>query len=55
MDAARIKHIFEWVDWDKFTDWENEFLISVEEQFKNKGYLSEKQVEVLERIYKQRQ
>lgn len=33
------------------TKWENDFLVSIEEQFKRRGSLSEKQLEILERIY----
>ena len=36
---------------DKLSNWENNFLDSVRSQFKEKGKLSGKQFEVLERIY----
>jgi len=55
MNTKRFQHIFKFIEWDKVTDWEQEFLESVEKQFKHKGFLSEKQEEILERIYKQRQ
>ena len=55
MDSARFKMILKFLDYDLLTDWEMDFLISVEEQFNEKGCLSEKQEEVLERIYKERQ
>jgi hypothetical protein len=35
----------------KLTSWENEFLVSVGEQLERKGSLSEKQEEIVERIY----
>jgi hypothetical protein len=35
----------------ELTPWELDFLISVKDQFDRKGRLSEKQFEVLERIY----
>ena len=34
-----------------FTDWEKEFLQSASEQFERKGGLSEKQQEILEKIW----
>lgn len=33
------------------TQWEEEFCASIEEQFKAKGDLSQKQCEILEKIY----
>jgi|CXWL01.1.fsa_nt_gi hypothetical protein len=36
---------------DQLTNWENNFLDSVRDQFEKKGQLSGKQFEVLERIY----
>ncbi len=51
----RITHIFKFIDWEQLTDWEQEFMESVEGQYKAKGHLSEKQMEVMERIYKDRQ
>lgn len=34
------------------TEWEYDFMGSVTEQFEEKGQLSEKQTEIVERIYK---
>ena len=36
------------------TKWENDFVTSVSEQFSERGTLSEKQEEILERIYTDR-
>ena len=33
------------------TDWESQFIESIREQFDSRGDLSDKQVEILERIY----
>jgi len=38
-------------NWNDLSDWEQNFLISVRGQFKDKGRLSSKQYESLERIY----
>lgn len=35
----------------ELTKWEEEFLTSIEEQFKRRNNLSDRQFEVLERIY----
>lgn len=35
----------------KLTDWELNFLESITQQFEDRGSLSERQMEVLERIY----
>jgi hypothetical protein len=37
--------------WEKLTEWEQTFLDSVREQFEDEKILSEKQLEVLERIW----
>jgi uncharacterized membrane-anchored protein len=55
-NAYRLHH--EWIDQclecDRLTEWEEEFVTSVKEQLEKKGSLSEKQVEILERIYADR-
>jgi hypothetical protein len=33
------------------TKWESDFIFSIDEQFESKGTLSDKQCEILERIY----
>ena len=54
MEKERFKMIIEMLDFDKLSDWEEEFLISVEEQFKTKNYLSERQEEIVEQIFRKR-
>jgi hypothetical protein len=36
---------------DSLTEWEDGFLKSIKKQLENKGSLSPKQIEILERIY----
>jgi hypothetical protein len=36
---------------ERMTEWERNFLESITEQFEQRGSLSEKQIEVVERIY----
>jgi len=38
----------------ELTKWEEDFLGSIGEQFKSRGTLSEKQTEILERIYSEK-
>ena len=38
----------------ELTKWEEEFIISISNQFDRKGSLSDKQFEILERIYAER-
>lgn len=33
------------------TSWEENFIISIEDQFSNRGFLTDKQFDILERIY----
>jgi len=39
---------------DSLTDWETDFIESIENQLDARGQLSEKQEEILERIYAQK-
>ena len=55
MTPSRFKMIMKFMDWDKLSDWEHDFVISVEKQFKRRGTLTEKQEEKLEGIYRERQ
>lgn len=54
-DARRIKWLLGSLnECPNLSEWESEtFLPSVTEQFERKGTLSEKQVDTLERIYKE--
>lgn len=49
----RIDHIFQFMEWDELTDNQLDFVASLEMQWKNKHWLSEKQIEALESIFKQ--
>jgi len=49
----RVEHIFKFLEYDKLTDWEDNFVVSVSGQFERSGFLSKKQLEILERIFKQ--
>ncbi len=52
-DADVIAHWFGVIetDSDGLTEWEEEFVESTAAQFARRGTLSDKQVEILERIY----
>lgn len=55
IEEKRILHT-SWIDQcmeerHKLTDWERKFIIDIRLQLRSKGSLSDKQVEVLERIY----
>lgn len=47
---ARMLNVLE-TDSDKMTKWEQDYIISLREQFGFKKNLSDKQCEILERIY----
>ncbi len=48
-----IQHMFDELNAPvkELTDWEYNFLASISDQFSNRGTLSDKQFEILERIY----
>ena len=48
----RIEHIFKFMEYDQLTDAQHDLVMSFEEQFKNKDYLSERQIEILEDIFR---
>ena len=41
-----------YLDFNLLTDWEQEFVESIERQFKSRGNLTEKQGDVLEKIFR---
>lgn len=52
-------HIEDWLaaieeDQDRLTKWEADFVESLRDQWERRGSLSERQVEILERIYAER-
>ena len=49
----RIEHIFKFMEYDYLTDAQMDLVVSFESQFENRGSLSDKQIEVLESIFKQ--
>lgn len=50
-----IEHMFETIEKEDLvkplSDWETNFLSDIRKQFDNRGMLSDKQFEILERIY----
>lgn len=55
MTPERMKWIIKGLDFDKLTDWEMKFIESVEKAMKKYGDLTERQEEVLERIFQEKQ
>ena len=53
LDVKRIREVLDVVEieMDKLTSWEQLFIESVSDQYTRKGSLSDKQLEILERIY----
>lgn len=48
---SMLERVDDYFDDSLVTDWERNFIESISEQFDNRGDLSDKQVEILERIY----
>lgn len=53
LDVKRIREVLDVVEseTDKLSAWEQQFIESASDQYARNGSLSEKQLEVLERIY----
>jgi hypothetical protein len=49
---SRIKWIIKGLSFDNLTDWEQKFLESVEQQSDKGKWLSDRQMEIVERIYR---
>lgn len=49
---GRIELIFKLMEYEVLTDWEDNFVASVEGQFEKKGSLSIAQLEKLEEVFK---
>ena len=54
MTKDRLKWIISGLDFDILTDWEEEFVESIEKYFNKKGDLTDTQEEILERIYEKK-
>lgn len=50
----RIKWIISGLSWDEITEWEKMFIESIEGQSDSGKLLSEKQMDIIERIYKEK-
>lgn len=53
LDIKRLGEVFESIDdsLHRLNDWEKNFVESLQEQFEERGTLSDRQLEILERIY----
>ncbi len=49
----RIKHIFQFMEYEELSEKRLDLIISFEKQYKNQSSLSEKQYDILEDIFKQ--
>lgn len=54
MTGDRLKWIISGLDFDLLSPWENAFVDTIEWNFKKKRDLSQKQEEILERIYREK-
>lgn len=54
MEIERFRWILSGIDFEKLSEWEENFIESCEKQLKYKPELSEKQTEIIERIYQEK-
>lgn len=54
MTKDRLSWIIQGLDWEKLTEWEERFVEDIERYFRRKGDLTNKQEEIIERIYKEK-
>ncbi len=54
MIKDRLQWIIHGLDYERLTSWEEKFVEDVEGYFKRRGDLTDKQEEILERIYKEK-
>lgn len=48
----RIEHVFKFMEYDQLSDAQHSLVISFEQQFKRRGDLSPRQLEILEDIFR---
>ena len=51
--ADRIEHILKFMEWDSISERQHALVMSFEDQFRRNGRLSERQMEILEDIFRQ--
>ena len=51
--AERIDLLFRWMRYEELTDSQHDLIISFEEQYKARGSLTSRQLEILEDIFRQ--
>jgi hypothetical protein len=49
---SRIEHIFKFMEYDALTDWEDNFVANVETFYEDNNYLTGKQYDKLEEVFK---
>jgi hypothetical protein len=54
MDKKRLERIINGLDWDTLTKWEKGFVHSCEENFDKYGRLTDRQEEMLERLFREK-
>lgn len=47
----RAEHIFKFMEYDRLTDAQHDLIVKYEEQFKQRQWLSERQMEIMEDIF----
>lgn len=52
IDKERIKHCFSLMNYDALTEPQHDLIISCEKQFLKKEWLSDRQIEILEDIFR---
>jgi len=49
----RAEHIFKFMEYDQLTDSQHDLILDFETQFERRGWLSDRQMDILEDIFKQ--
>lgn len=50
--SDRVEHILKFMEWNAISDRQHQLVISFEDQFRRRGVLSERQLEILEDIFR---
>jgi len=51
-EEDRIDMMFKFMEYEKLSDWEDGFVVSIEEQYENRGTMTRAQYEKLEEVFK---
>ena len=54
MNKERLKWLISGIDFERLNDWEEDFVGKLEDRFDRRGFLTDREEEILEEIYRKK-